>query len=131
MRTTRNVQRIHVEPDPYDDIFISQGFRIDDLLIVSGQPANYGDGPPSDDFETQGHEAFANLARILEAGGSSLENVLKVTIFVTDMSHYEIVRMLRRRYFAEPYPADSIVEVKALARPGLQIEIEAIALAVT
>jgi reactive intermediate/imine deaminase len=129
MRTSRNVQRISVDPDPYGEIFISQGFRIDDIVLVSGQPANYRSGNLSDDFETQGHEAFANLARVLEAGGSSLENVLKVTIFVTDMSHYETILQLRKHYFTEPYPADSIVEVRALAQPGLKIEIEAIALA--
>ena len=67
MRTMRNVQRIHVDPDPSGEIFISQGFRIDDVLVISGQPANYRDGNPSDDFETQGHEAFGNLARVLEA----------------------------------------------------------------
>jgi 2-iminobutanoate/2-iminopropanoate deaminase len=129
MRTTRSVQRIQVDPDRSGEIFISPGFRIDDVLVISGQPANYRDGNLSDDFETQGHQAFGNLARVLEAGGSSLENVLKVTIFVTDMSHYETILALRRKYFKEPYPADSIVQVVALARPGLKIEIEAIALA--
>ncbi len=62
-------------------------------------------------------------------GGSNLNDVVKVTIFVTDMGNFEEVVAARRRYFSEPYPADTIVEVRALYTPEAMIEIEAIALA--
>ena len=66
---------------------------------------------------------------MLEAAGSSLEQVIKVTIFVTDMSHFPEVIDLRKEVFTPPYPADTICEVRALAYPELMFEIEAVALA--
>ncbi|MFT3866089.1 MAG: RidA family protein [Solirubrobacterales bacterium] len=131
MNTECNVTPIELEADRFEDIAISQGFRVGDFLVVSGQAASGdGDDPvPPGDFEAQAHSAFRNLRTVLEAGGSSLENVVKVTIFVTDMSHYETVVRMRRQYFSPPYPADTIVEVTALARPELMIEIEALAAA--
>ena len=70
---------------------------------------------------------FRNLARVLEAGGSSLSRVIKVTIFLTDMGNFPKIVELRERWFTPPYPADTIVEVRSLALPELEIEIEAIA----
>jgi reactive intermediate/imine deaminase len=128
MNTAVEVTKIELEFDRFEEIAISQGFRVGDLVIVSGQAASDDDHHTvgAGDFTAQGHQAFANLSHVLEAGGSCLENVVKVTIFVTDMSHYERVVELRRHYFAPPYPADTIVEVRALARPEYLIEIEAI-----
>ena len=80
------------------------------------------------DFRAQGEQAFSNLERALKAGGSSLKNVVKVTIFVTDMKNFTEVVALRRKYFTAPYPADSIVEVSGLYTPEALFEIEAIAL---
>ncbi len=65
----------------------------------------------------------------MRAGGSSLRNVVKVTIFLTDMSHFGKVVELRGRYFSPPYPADTIVEVSSLYSKDAMIEIEAIAVA--
>ena len=80
-------------------------------------------------FKEQGEQAFKNLKRALEAGGSSMKNIVKVIIFVTDMaSNFEEVKVLRRKYFSEPYPADTIVEIKSLYRPEALIEIEAVGL---
>lgn len=123
-----DLERIEIDPDPYAKALLSQAIRYGDLLFVSGQTA-YGDdrGYAEQSFREQGDRAFRNLGRVLEAGGSSLDRVLKVTIFVTDMSYFSDVVELRRTYFSEPYPADSIVEVKGLHSPGVMIEIEAIA----
>ena len=65
---------------------------------------------------------------MLLAAGSSLDQVIKVTLYLTDMSNSGRVVELRQRYFTPPYPADTIVEVKSLALPELEIEIEATAL---
>ena len=71
---------------------------------------------------------FRNLDRALRAGGSDLAHVFKVTVYVTNIAdHFEQIVALRRQYFSEPYPADTLVEIRALARPGLEIEIEAVA----
>jgi 2-iminobutanoate/2-iminopropanoate deaminase len=122
------LKRIHTTPDAYEPFLLSQGIRMGDVLYISGQ-AGYGDDGKivEGGFRSQGEQAFSNLRRALEAGGSSLENVAKVTIFLTDMSHFKEVVELRRKYFSEPYPADTIVEIKALYTPEAMIEIEAIA----
>lgn len=121
-------QRVTTQPDPYEPYLLSQGIRFGDLLFISGQAGYADDGKIVEGgFRAQGEQAFSNLARALAAGGSSLRNVVKVTIFVTDMADFGEVVELRRRHFSPPYPADSIVEVKALYTPEAAIEIEAIA----
>ena len=131
MDTPVRVERTRTEPDPYERFRLSLGFRVGDLIFVSGQVALDPEGEivGRDDFDAQAEQTFANLAGVLEAGGSGLQNVVKVTIFLTDMSNFEKIVELRGRYFTPPYPADTIVEVSSLALPELMIEIEAIAVA--
>lgn len=124
------MERIITSPDPYEPYLLSQGIRFGDLLFISGQAGYGADGRIVEGgFQAQGEQAFANLRRALEAGGSGLAGVVKVTIFVTDMSNFSKVVDLRRKFFTPPYPADSIVEVKGLYAPEAMIEIEAIAAA--
>jgi len=123
------VEQIRLDPDPLEPYRLSQGFRVGDLVIVSGQAAidEYGQIVGVGDFDAQAEQTFRNLSRVLEAGGSSLSRVVKVTIFLTDMSNFGRIVELRGKWFTAPYPADTIVEVSALALPELEIEIEAIA----
>jgi reactive intermediate/imine deaminase len=124
-----DVERISTEPDPYEPYRISQGMRVGDLLFVSGQAAidQHGQLVGVGDFDAQAEQAFKNLEQVLEAGGSSLRDVAKVTIFLTDMNNFAKIVELRGKWFSEPYPADSIIQVTALAHPELEIEIEAVA----
>ncbi len=124
-----DVQQIRLDPDPYEQFRLSQGFRVGDLVIVSGQAAidEHGQLVGIGDFDGQAEQTFRNLARVLEAGGSGLDRVVKVTIFLTDMSNFGKIVELRGKWFTPPYPADTIVEVSSLALPELEIEIEAIA----
>ncbi|QGZ38587.1 reactive intermediate/imine deaminase [Pseudoduganella flava] len=124
-------QQVITDPDPYAPFLLSQAIRAGNLLFVSGQ-AGYGDDGAivgDGDFDAQADQAFRNLERALRAGGSSLERVVKVTIFLTSMAHFPRIVALRRKFFRPPYPADTIVEVRALYTPEAMIEIEAIALA--
>lgn len=122
------LERVVTTPDNYAPFLLSQGIKFGNLLFVSGQAGAGADGKiVAGGFRAQGEQAFANLRRALEAGGSSLEDVIKVTIFVTDMGHFKDVVELRRQFFTAPYPADTIAEVKALYNPDVMIEIEAIA----
>jgi reactive intermediate/imine deaminase len=122
------LERVVTNPDNYAPFLLSQGIRFGNLLFISGQAGAGQDGKiVSGGFRAQGEQAFANLRRALEAGGSSLDDVIKVTIFVTDMGNFKEVVELRRQFFSEPYPADTIAEVKALYDPEAMIEIEAIA----
>lgn len=126
-----DMHQIQLDPDPLEPYFLSQGFRVGDLIIVSGQAAldEHGNLVGVGDFDAQAEQTFRNLARVLEAGASGLDQVVKVTIFLTDMGNFPKIVELRQRWFTPPYPADTIVEVRALALPELEIEIEAIAVA--
>lgn len=122
------IERVYTTPDNYAPFLLSQGIKFGNLLFISGQAGAGDDGKIVEGgFCAQGEQAFANLCRALEAGGSSLKDVIKVTIFVTDMGNFQEVVELRRKFFTEPYPADTIAEVKALYNPNVMIEIEAIA----
>ncbi|MFB4392322.1 MULTISPECIES: RidA family protein [unclassified Pseudomonas] len=122
------LERVITTPDNYAPYLLSQGIRFGNLLFVSGQAGAGDDGKIVEGgFRAQGEQAFANLRRALEAGGSSLDQVIKVTIFVTDMNNFNDVIELRRQFFSAPYPADTIAEVRALYHPEVMIEIEAIA----
>ena len=126
-----DVQQIRLDPDPYEPFRLSQGFRVGDLVFVSGQAAmdEHGQLVGVGDFDAQAEQTFRNLSRVLGAGGSSLDRIVKVTIFLTDMSNFGKIVELRGKWFTPPYPADTIVEVSSLALPELEIEIEAIATA--
>jgi 2-iminobutanoate/2-iminopropanoate deaminase len=125
------VQRITVDPDPYEPFRLAQGYRVGDLLFISGQAAIDGQGRivGVGNFEAQAKQAFENLDRVLRAGGSSLKKVIKVTIFLTDMRYFDRIVELRGQWFTAPYPADTILEVRSLYSPDAMIEIEAIAVA--
>jgi reactive intermediate/imine deaminase len=123
--------QIATDPDPFRSYRIAQGYRVGDLIFLSGQAAidEAGAIVGAGDFDAQAEQVFRNLARVLEAAGSSLAQVVKVTIYLTDMANFPKILDLRARWFTPPYPADTIVEVRALALPDLMIEIDAIALA--
>ena len=123
------VTRVKTSPDPYEAFRLSQAMRVGDVLYVSGQAAisPAGEIVGADDFDAQAEQTFLNLKAVLEAGGSSLADIVKVTIFLTDMGNFPKIVELRGKWFSEPWPADTIVEVSSLALPELQLEIEAIA----
>ena len=123
-----DVSQVRTDPDPYELYRISQAMRVGELVFVSGQAAidEHGGLVGVGDFDAQAEQVFRNLARVLEAGGSSLADVVKVTIYLTDMANFPKIVDLRGTWFSEPYPADTIVEVTSLALPELEIEIEAI-----
>lgn len=122
------LEQVITQPDNYAPYLLSQGIKFGNLLFVSGQAGAGDDGKIVDGgFHAQGKQAFSNLKRALEAGGSRLQDVVKVTIFVTDMAYFQQVVALRRQFFTLPYPADTIAEIKALYDPAAMIEIEAIA----
>ncbi|GJL63436.1 MAG: enamine deaminase RidA [Nitrospirales bacterium] len=123
------IEQITIDPDPYEQFRLAQGYRVGEMVLISGQAAIDGQGRivGVGDFDAQAKQAFENLDRVLRAGGSSLKNVIKVTIFLTDMGYFDRIVELRGKWFTAPYPADSIVEVRSLYSPDAMIEIEAIA----
>ncbi|QYE35635.1 MULTISPECIES: RidA family protein [Sphingosinicellaceae] len=123
------MEQVVTQPDPYEPFALSQGIRVGNLVYASGQAGYDVEGRIVEGgFMAQGEQAFSNLDRVLRAGGSSLDRVVKVTIFITDMDNFGSVVALRRKFFSQPFPADSLVGVKALYRPEAVFEIEAIGL---
>jgi 2-iminobutanoate/2-iminopropanoate deaminase len=118
-------------PDPLDAYAISPGWKAGGLLFLSGQAAidEHGAIVGAGDFEAQLDQTFANIDRVLAAGGSDRSRIIKVTIYLTDMANFPAIIEARRRFFSRPWPADTIVEVRALALPELMVEIDVIALA--
>ncbi|WP_225872809.1 RidA family protein [Pedobacter frigoris] len=125
------ISQIKITPDAYEPFHLAQGHRVGDLLFISGQTAIRDDGKliGIGDFDAQAQKAFENLDKVLKAGGSSLKNVVKVTIMLRDMGNFNKIVKLRSKYFTAPYPADTIFEVSTLFSPDALIEIEAVAVA--
>ena len=125
------ISQIKIDPDPYQPFHLAQGYRVGDLLFISGQTAidDNGQLTGSGSFDKQAAKAFENLEKVLKAGGSSLKNVVKVTILLKSMANFNKIVALREKYFTAPYPADTILEVSSLYSPDALIEIEAVAVA--
>jgi 2-iminobutanoate/2-iminopropanoate deaminase len=127
------MQRTQINPWSWQDQFgFSQGWRIDDgrsVVFVSGQGAlsPEGEAVGAGDFEAQTRQALQNLRTVLEAAGASLQDILKLTVFVTDIANLRDYGRIKAEFIQGPQPASTAVEVSALALPEMMIEIEAIA----
>jgi reactive intermediate/imine deaminase len=100
------------------------------LIAVSGQVAWDAEGNVvgRDDVEAQARQVFTNLGTALAAAGADLSNVVKLTVFLTDIGDLATVRRVRNE-FVDPAapPASTLVQVSALVDPALKIEVEALA----
>lgn len=68
-----------------------------------------------------------NMKLILDAAGATFEDILKVTVYVTDVNCRKSIDVVRKKYFGSSRPASTLIEIKALAVPGMMVEIEAVA----
>ena len=107
----------------------SQGIALEHMVFTSGQiPLDPSTGKlVSPDFEKQVEQVMQNLQGVLTAAGSSLNQVIKFTVFLTDLSNFAILNEVFSRYFNEDPPARSAVQVSALPL-GVDVEIEAVGL---
>ena len=105
----------------------SQAVRVGGTIWVSGQipldPATKE--LVQGDMEAQVRRVFENLKAIVVAAGAGLDDVVKVTVFLVDLSHFALVHRVMAEYFREPYPARAAVGVASLPR-GAQVEVECI-----
>lgn len=106
----------------------SQAVRAGDLLFVSGQiPLSPATGElVAGDISAQAAQCCRNIAAILDAAGLSMASVVKLTVFLTDMSHFPQVNAVCQDFFSQPYPARACVAVAALPRQS-SVEMEVIA----
>jgi reactive intermediate/imine deaminase len=103
--------------------------RWGDLLFISGQVALGSEGEVlhPGDVAGQARVVHENVAAILRQAGSDYAHVLKVTVYLTDVADRQAVNAIRKEFFGEARPASTLVEVSALAVPGLLVEMEAVA----
>ncbi|WP_224270867.1 Rid family detoxifying hydrolase [Haloprofundus salinisoli] len=122
------MEEIHTDAAPASIGPFSQAIRDGDRIFVSGQgPVDPESGDVvSDDIGEQTAQTLDNVAAVLEAGGSSLDSVVKATVFVTDMANYDAINEVYGEYMSDPYPARSAVEVADLPIDiGVEIEVVA------
>ena len=104
----------------------SQAIRSGGLLFCSGQiPANPATGSIPEGIEAQTEQALTNVKNLIEAAGASIDNTVKTTVFIKDMNDFAAINAIYAKYFTEPFPARSCVEVARLPKDVL-LEIEAI-----
>ena len=105
----------------------SQAIEANGFVFASGQiPVNPATGEIPEGIEAQAKQAIGNLAALLEAAGSSVENTIKTSVFIKNMDDFAVVNEIYASYFKTDCPARSCVEVARLPK-GVLIEIEAIA----
>lgn len=104
----------------------SQAVRTGNLLFTSGQiPINPATGEIPEGVEAQAEQALSNVKNLIEAAGGKINNVVKTTVFIKDMNDFGKINEIYAKYFTEPYPARSCVEVAKLPKNVL-LEVEAI-----
>jgi reactive intermediate/imine deaminase len=107
----------------------SQAVKAGNLIFISGQvPLNPKTGDlVTESIEDQARQVLDNVKSICESAGQSLDDIVKISIFLTDLSNFSVVNDVMMEYFSEPYPARATVEVSGLPL-GVNVEIEAIVL---
>ena len=100
----------------------------DGVAYVAGMTARVaGQSGATGDEYAQAKEIFGKIRHLVEAAGGSMADVVKVTIFVTDITQREKVWQARREFFTGNFPTSTLVQVAALAHPALKVEINAVA----
>jgi len=122
-----NKKAIHSDNAPAAIGTYSQAIQAGNLVFLSGQiplvPATMEvvDG----DFEARARQVFENLQAVTEAAGGSLNDIVKLTIFLTDLGNFATVNAVMESFFEQPFPARAAVEVSALPK-GVDVEADAI-----
>ena len=107
----------------------SHAAKAGSTLYIAGQIAQDVDGNivGKGDFEAQVRQVYKNLTNIMVEAGGSLNNIVKMTTFLTHYNYIETYRSVRNEYFAEPCPPNTLLIIESLALPDYMVEIEAVA----
>ena len=118
---------IHTPNAPQAIGTYSQAVRAGDTVYLSGQiPLDPATGElVSGDMEAQVRRVFENLKAVAEASGGDLSQVVKLTVYLTDLAHFALVNRVMAQYFSQPYPARAALGVAALPK-GAAVEMDAI-----
>ncbi|MFD1360032.1 2-iminobutanoate/2-iminopropanoate deaminase [Fictibacillus halophilus] len=122
------MKKVHTTEAPAAIGPYSQGIVYNNLFFSSGQIPLTKEGEMVDgDVKEQTHQVFSNLKAVLNEAGSSLEQVIKATVFIKDMNEFADINEVYGQYFSDHKPARSCVEVARLPKDA-KVEIEVIAL---
>jgi len=120
-------QIIHTDHAPAAIGPYSQAVKSGQMVFLSGQiPLHPATGEVvNGGIEAQARRAFDNLEAVVEAAGGTLDNVVRLGLYLTDLGQFAAVNAVMAEYFAEPYPARSTIEVAGLPK-GVAFEVDAI-----
>jgi reactive intermediate/imine deaminase len=126
--SARKEYRVEGLPEPISHY--TDAVQADGLLFLSGCiPVDArGQLVGGDDVVAQARQVFANVGAVLAAAGAGFSDVVKVTLFLTDVDDRPLINTVREEAFGETRPASTLVEVSRLALPGARLEVEALAL---
>lgn len=118
---------IHTDGAPAAVGTYSQAVRTGNLVFISGQIPFVPETMDvvEGDFAARARQVFTNLQAIAEAAGGSLDDAVKLTIFLTDLDNFATVNEVMAEFCSEPYPARAAVEVAALPK-GVDVEADAV-----
>ncbi|WP_314341720.1 RidA family protein [Simonsiella muelleri] len=119
---------IHTDKAPTAIGAYSQAVRAGNTVYLSGQIPLLPESMTlisETDFAEQSHQVFKNLRAVCEAAGGSLNDIVKINAYLTDLSHFATFNEVMAQYFAQPYPARAAVGVMSLPR-GALVEAEAV-----
>jgi len=105
----------------------SQAVKIDNIVYLSGQIPLVANTMTiiSEDITEQIHQVFRNLAAVAEAAGGTLNDIVKLNVYLTDLGNFPVVNQLMAEYFQQPYPARAAIGISALPKAAL-VEMDAI-----
>ena len=120
--------RARIQPATLSDpVRYSHAWRVDKTVYLAGALGSEADGSFAPDIRVQTRRAFEKLATVMQEAGGTLADIVKLTVFITDMRFREGYGEVRATFFASDPPASTLVQVVALADPLAIIEIEAVA----
>lgn len=121
-------QTVHTDKAPQAIGPYSQAVVVNGMVYASGQLGMNAEGVlQGETAAEQAEQSIKNVMAILEAAGTNIGNVVKTTVFLADINDFAAVNEVYGKYFTQPYPARSAVQVAALPK-GAQVEIEVIAI---
>ncbi len=112
---------IHSDNAPAAIGTYSQAVKVNNTVYLSGQIPLVPDTMEivEGDFATQAHQVFKNLGAVCEAADGSLQNIVKLNIYLTDLSNFPVINEVMTQYFQEPYPARAAIGISELPKGAL------------
>ncbi|SBW03231.1 conserved hypothetical protein [uncultured delta proteobacterium] len=118
-------QEIRTEKAPLPGGPYSQGLKVGSRIYVAGQrPADAATGKIPEDFASQAKQVLENVRHVLEAGGGTMDDVVKVTVYLTDIANFAAFNAIYTTYFSPPFPTRTTV---SCSLRGILVEVDAIA----